>query len=214
MSNFEYIVSGLPVLTSDYKYAAGESFKETVEEIRSLLSAKDAATLDFLLKGFDADSLNEDFYASALSHPDAFIRDYFRFDLNLRNAKVRYLNRQIGRPENLDVITGMGSEDDLSVDIDGYRFNPGEFAEADKVESVLSLTDLLAREKGLDDVCWEKLDALQVFHYFDLTSVLCFVAKLHIVDRWLSLDHEKGKQLFRRLTDEVRGTFKGVNYTE
>lgn len=214
MSNFEYIVSGLPVLSADYRYAPGESFNETVEEIRGLLSQKDAAVLDYLLKGFDAENLNEDFYATSLSHSNAFIREYFRFDLNLRNAKVRYLNRQLGRPENMDVISGQGSEEDLNLDIDGNRFSGGEFQEAAKVDSVLSLTDLLSREKGLDDVCWEKIDTLQVFHYFDLTSVLCFVAKLHIVDRWLSLDHEKGKQLFRRLTDEVRGTFKGVNYTE
>ena len=214
MSNFEYIVSGLPVLTSDYKYAPGESFRDTVEEIRNLLSAKDAATLDFLLKGFDSESLNEDFYASALSSANQFIREYFRFDLNLRNAKVRYINRQLGRPEDMDVITGKGAEDAPGLDADGYRFTGGEFEEADKVASVLALTDLLSREKGLDDIFWDKIDALQVFHYFDLTSVLCFVAKLHIVDRWLTLDYEKGKQMFRKLTDEVRGTFKSVNYTE
>jgi hypothetical protein len=40
------------------------------------------------------------------------------------------------------------------------------------------------------------------------------VTKLHIVDRWLALDEEKGRELFRKLVQEVKGTFKGVNYTE
>ena len=74
--------------------------------------------------------------------------------------------------------------------------------------------DLLKREKGLDNIVWEKIDNLTMFHYFDLTAVLGYVAKLHIVDRWLALDEENGRELFRKLVNEVRGTFKGVNYKE
>ncbi|MBO4340544.1 MAG: DUF2764 family protein [Bacteroidales bacterium] len=214
MNNFEYIVSSLPVLTPEYRYSAGESYSETLEEIRAQLSRKDAAVMDFLLKGFNAEALNKDFYAEALSHSNAFIREFFRFDLNLRNAKVRYINRRLGRPSEQDTISGKGLEDDSKLDIDGYRFNAGEFHEAAKVESTLSLSDLISREKGLDEVTWEKADALTTFHYFDLTAVLGFIVKLHIVDRWISLDPESGRQLFRRLVDQVRGTFKGVNYTE
>jgi len=66
----------------------------------------------------------------------------------------------------------------------------------------------------LDDVTWEVIDSLGTFHYFDLTAVLAYVAKLHIVNRWLALDEEKGRELFRQLVQEVRGTFKGVEYTE
>ena len=44
--------------------------------------------------------------------------------------------------------------------------------------------------------------------------MLAYVAKLHIVNRWLALDQEKGRELFRQLVSEVRGTFKGVKYTE
>ena len=203
MSNFEYIIASLPYLTPGYHYAEGKGFQDVLGEIRRDLSARDNATLDFLLKGFDADSLDAPFYEEALHGGNRFLREYFRFDLNLRNAKVRYLNRhylnrQLARDAEQDVLG-----------IDG-----GEFTEAAKVESVLAEADLIAREKGLDDLTWAKVDALSTFHYFDLTAVLAYVTKLHIADRWLALDEARGRELFRKLVDEVRGTFKGVQFNE
>lgn len=214
MSNFEYIISSLPYLTLDYKYEEGQGFYTVLEEIKGNLGEKDTETLDFLLDGFNAKKLDADFYASALKSPIAFIREYFRFDLNLRNAKVRYLNRVLGRPEDQDVVTGMGTGEEEDLDIDGYRFTGGEFEEDLKVQNALESASLLDREQFLDDITWEKIDSLETFHYFDITAVLAYVAKLHIVDRWLALDEEKGRELFRKLVQEVRGTFKGVNYTE
>lgn len=198
MSNFEYIIASLPYLTPGYHYAEEKGFQDVLGEIRRDLSARDNATLDFLLKGFDADSLDAPFYEEALHGGNRFLREYFRFDLNLRNAKVRYLNRQLARDAEQDVLG-----------IDG-----GEFEEASKVDAVLQGTDLIAREKGLDDLTWAKVDALSTFHYFDLTAVLAYVTKLHIADRWLALDEARGRELFRKLVDEVRGTFKGVHYNE
>lgn len=214
MSNFEYIISSLPYLTMDFKYAEGQGYWHVVEEIRSELSEKDSATLDFLLKGFDTDQLNADFYAQALQHSLRFVREYFRFDLNLRNAKVRFLNRELGRPADLDLITGEGTPEDEGLDIDGYRFTGGEFKEEAKVQTALALSSLLDREQALDDVTWEVIDSLGTFHYFDITAVLGYVAKLHIVDRWLELDEERGREIFQKLVMEVRGTFKGVDYKD
>ena len=214
MSNFEYIISSLPFLTADYKYEDGQGFYTVLEEIKENLGEKDTEALDFLLDGFNPKKLEANYYAIALKSPIAFVREYFRFDLNLRNAKVRYLNRVLGRPEDLDIVTGMGTGEEEDLDIDGYRFKGGEFEEELKVLGALESASLLDREKALDDITWEKIDSLETFHYFDLTAVLAYVAKLHIVDRWLALDEEKGRELFRKLVQEVKGTFKGVNYTE
>lgn len=214
MSNFEYIISSLPYLTADYKYEQGQGFYTVLEEIRENLGEKDTQALDFLLDGFNPKKLDADFYDQALKSSLKFIREYFRFDLNLRNAKVRYLNHALGRPEDMDILTGKGEEDQEGLDVDGYRFNGGEFEEELKVKSALDSPSLLDRERDLDDITWEKISSLETFHYFDITAVLAYVAKLHIVDRWLALDEEKGRELFHKLVQEVKGTFKGVNYTE
>lgn len=42
--------------------------------------------------------------------------------------------------------------------------------------------------------------------------ILGFLAKAMIVERWNSLDRKKGAELFRRYVDEVRGTFKGIDF--
>ena len=214
MSNYEYIISSLPWLTVDFKYADGQGFGQVIDEIKDNLGEKDCAVLDFLLKGFQPDQLNPDFYAQALGHPVKFIREYFRFDLNLRNAKVRFLNQELGRDAELDVVTGKGGPDDEDLDIDLYRFKAGEFEEAAKVEIALASGDLLSREKELDDICWAKISALETFHYFDITAVLAYVAKLCIVNRWLALDEKTGRELFHQLVREVRGTFKGVEFQD
>lgn len=212
MSNFEYIISSLPWLTTDFKYAEGQGFSQVMQEIRENLGEKDSEVLDFLLRGYDAGELTPDFYAQALKHPQKFIREYFSFDLNLRNAKVRYLNRQLGRPEDEDVISGKGGPQDEDLDIDLYRFRPMEFEEEKQVQDALEQGDLLSREKDLDDITWARISSLETFHYFDLTAVLAYVAKLAIVNRWLALDEKKGRELFRQLVQEVKGSFKGVDY--
>lgn len=198
MNNYEYIIASLPVLSPEYRYSEGSGFASLTEEIRSQLDGSDRDALSLLLRGFDGNALDTDFYATALSQRNPFLREYFRFDLNLRNAKVRWLNKSLGRPEGTDLITGFEQD--------------GEETDPEGVGTVLALTDLLGRERGLDQLYWDKADALTTFHYFDLDAVLAFVAKLHIVDRWLVLDEESGRAMFRRLVEEVRGTFTGVAY--
>ena len=213
MSNFEYIISSLPYLTMDFKYAGQAGFNAVISDIKRDLDEKDQGLVEFLLKGFSEKDLDADFYAAALRQRNRFLREYFRFDLNLRNAKVRYLNAQLGRDPDMDVMTGEDPEAE-DVDIDGFRFTGGEFEEALKVDNILAEKDLVSREKGLDDVLWDKIDSLATFHYFDIEAVLAYVAKLHVVTRWLNLDEEVGRDRFRRLLKDVRGTYKGVKYTE
>ena len=213
MSNFEYIISSLPYLTMDFKYAGQAGFNSVISDIKRDLDEKDQGLVEFLLKGFSDKELNADFYAAALKHRNRFLREYFRFDLNLRNAKVRYLNAQLGREPDQDVMTGEDPEAE-DVDIDGFRFTGGEFEEALKVDNILADKDLVSREKGLDDLLWDKLDGLSTFHYFDIEAVLAYIAKLHIVTRWLNLDEEVGRDVFRRLLKDVRGTYRGVKYSE
>ena len=198
MGNFEYIISSLPFLTADFKYAEGQGFGQVMEEIRESLSEKDAQALDFLLKGFQDSELTPEFYAEAEQQSLPFLRDYFDFDRNVRNRKVRYLNKQLGRPEEEDLVR--------------LREEEPEFEQEATVDAALGEVDLISREKALDDIAWAWLDEYAMFHYFDLTAVLAYVAKLRIVNRWLALDEKKGRELFKRLVEEVKGPFKGVKF--
>ena len=198
MDNYEYLIAGLPVLSSDWSAQTHLSAKALIDEIRSLSSDRDNALYDTLLSGYEEENLTPEFYKSVLSHPNSFLRDFFRFDLNVRNTKVRYLNERLGRPLDKDIV------------LEGEE----GFEEADAVRSVLQGTDLLMREMELDKLMWKKIDELNLFDYFNVNVLLGYIAKLKIIDRWLSLDEKKGREMFRRLVDEIRGTFKGIDFNE
>ena len=66
--------------------------------------------------------------------------------------------------------------------------------------------DILARERGLDDLMWQEIDELTRMDVFDIEAILGFTAKLKIIDRWNKLDPETGRELFRKLVDEIRKT--------
>ena len=196
MDNYEYIVASLPVLTQDMRDKGGINPEELVLWIRSQCSRKDNSLIDILLEGFDANSLGEAFYAKALSSKDSFIRDYFAYDLMMRNETVKWLNSTLGRPEGQDVVPAPEPQ-------------PEETAQ---VAKALLTDDILGREKALDGLRWDKIGALTTFNYFDIDAILAFLAKMNIIGRWLALDPVSGKEMFENLVDEVRGTFKGVNY--
>lgn len=199
MDNYEYLIAGLPVLSKDWSENPRLSADELTDEIRSLCSEKDNALIDSLLAGFNDENHNEGFYRRMLKHPDRFLREFFSFDLEMKNCKVRYLNGKLGRPE------------DTNIFLENEEYDGEEKAE---IEKVLNGTDLLQREHGLDSLVWEKVSGLTTFDYFDIDAVLGFLVKLKIIDRWLRLDENEGRALFKRLVYEVRGTFKGVEFNE
>jgi len=195
MNNYEYIIASLPVITTDVKSAENLDPNEIREWVLSQCSDADKGLVNLLYEGFDDGKLNIDFYEKALSDSNRFIKEYFAFDLEVRNAKVAFLNKALGRPAGTDVFMDSPMTEDLQ-----------------KIDSVLSRTDILERERGLDDLMWDKINILNTFDYFNIDAVLGFLAKMHIVERWLRLDDAKGREMFRTLVAEVRGTFKGVEY--
>lgn len=204
MSNYTYIIASLPDLAPDYR-RGDRPLQDYIQEIKSLCSEKDNAIIALIEEGFDKEKLNRDFYLKATSHANSFVRDYFLFDMNVRNAKVKYLNKALGRPKDKDVI----SLDDPD---SNFVFDTGEFEEATALEDILAQNDILARERAIDDLYWDKINALTIFNYFDINAILARIVKMQIILRWLNLDEQTGREMFKRLVDEVRGTFKGVEY--
>ncbi len=199
MNNYEYIIASLPLLSPDATNVQVDA-DEVIAEIRSQCSKKDNALIDFLLEGYNQDTLGRDFYLKALSHHDRFIREYFAFDLNLRNAKVRYINGALGRAPMQDIVVLDQSED-------------AEQSEPDpELDAVFVADDLIQRERKIDDFIWEKVENMVLMELFTMDRILAFIVKLRIIDRWMKLDENTGRGMFRRLVDEIRGTFQGVKY--
>ncbi len=197
MANYEYIIASLPSISKDWKFGEDKTLDTYIQWIKSQLSAKDVKTVDTLLDGYKEENLNKGFYEAALKDDNRFIREYFSFDLGLRNLKARFLNEAFGRPANQDTI----------------NLETGEFKEAARVSETLAGENILAREKGLDAIVWEKISELTTFNYFDLDALLGIIAKMRLIERWRALDDETGREMFQQLIKETTATFGGVSYT-
>ena len=209
MNNYIYIIAGLPDFTPDWRQG-DKSLEEYLCQVKELLSAKDQETVRLIEDGFDKEKIGQEFYKEALGHGNAFIRDFFQFDLNVRNAKVRYLNQALGRDPLKDVL----SLRDPDADDMGMEIEEPEFKEAARLQAILEGSDILARERGIDDLYWDKIDEITLFDYLTFDKILGMMVKMMIIRRWLILDEETGRAMFKKLVDEVRGTFKGVEYNE
>jgi len=209
MNNYVYIIAGLPDFTPDWRQ--GETGLDSyLAQIKELLSEKDNEAVGFIERGFDKDRIGLELYKEALGHSNGFIRAFFEFDLNVRNAKVRYLNAALGREPEKDVLNLNGPDTEEN----GLEPEAPEFKEAERLQKILEGNDILARERGIDDLYWDKIDEITLFDYLNFDRILGVVVKMMIIRRWLLLDEQTGREMFKKLVDEIRGTFKGVEYNE
>lgn len=187
MNNYEYIIACLPVPDPNTGTPDVDSL---LDFIRSQCSEKDAGLVEFIQDAFNPEKLDVAFYTKAYASSNAFIREFLAYDMQLRNTKAEYLNKVLERPEGTDLIT----------------VKEEEFEDKAAVLAVLQQDDILARERGLDSLLWDKAEELTRMHIFDMDVILSTVARLLITARWTKLDPATGRELFRKLVQEIRNT--------
>ena len=183
MANYPYIIASFPDLLLDFEQHPLDA-SATVAEVKGLLSEKDGKLVDWLEFGLDGSHLTPHFYRNIRQTGNQFLTQWFDFDRKLRLAKVAHLE---GKPVQ------------------------EEFPELDKAEIIFKVEDILQREKLLDRIFWNKAAELVDFDIFTIDTILSLITRLHILARWNRLDPQTGAAMFRRLVDEVRGTFQGIN---
>ena len=193
MDNYVYIVAGLPELTSGFENT-GFNYAAVKESIMELLSEKDQQLVELMEEGFDENTLGADFYDKAAKSKNRFIREYFDFDGRLRNMKVNYLAKRLGK-----------NGEDFMVELPEADFEEGK-----QIQEILADADFVEREQKMDELKWEKASDIARMDYFNMNAILAFLVKAKTVQRWAELDEAKGDEMFKKLVAEVRGTFEGV----
>ena len=187
MDNYVYIVAGLPELTSGFENTSFD-YAVVKESIMELLSEKDQQLVALMEEGFDESTLGADFYAKAAKSKNRFIREYFDFDGRLRNMKVNYLAKRLGK-RGEDYIVELPEAD---------------FDEEKQIQEILADADFVDREQRMDELKWEKASDIARMDYFNMNAILAFLVKAKTVQRWAELDPIKGEAMFRKLVEEVR----------
>ena len=198
MENYHYIITGLPqlVLNADNK---GFSYDDIRESIYMSSGEKDRRLMEWFDFGSDENNLNSHFYRAAFKSKSKFIRQYFALDLEIRNRKVDFVSNKMNlNGEKYKVATSNGIDLGLNQE------------QLDKLSGIFSNKNILEKEQLLDKFKWDYITDMNPYGVFNMDVILAFLAKGKLIDRWNKLDKKTGEEMFRKLVDEVRGTFKGI----
>lgn len=137
-----------------------------------------------------------------------FLRKWFEFDLNLKNIVAGFNVRKhelkgdkyfIGDNYIVQAVKKSTLKD----------FGLGnDFEYMDSLISIQENDNLLERERAMDTMRWEFLDEQNTFNYFSIEVLLAYVVKLQMVQRWLEMDYETGRQMFRKLIDQLENSYE------
>ena len=198
MGNYHYIIAGLPelVLNADNK---GFTYDSVRESIYWSSDEKDRRLIEWFDYGTNEENLNPHFYRAAMNSKNAFIRQYFALDLEIRNRKVDFV---AGKMERDGAKYKIQVNNNAVLDLNEEQLQ--------RLHTIFENRNILEKEQLLDKFKWDYITDMNPYGTFNMDVILAFLAKGKLIDRWNKLDRQMGEEMFRRLVDEVRGTFKGV----
>lgn len=198
MGNYHYIIAGLPelVLNADNK---SFSYGAVRESVYYSCDEKDRRLIEWLDFGSDEDNLSSHFYRAAFKCRNRFIRYWFALDLEIRNRKVDFVSQRLKKD---------GSTYKINVNC-GVDLGLSE-EELQRLSGIFANSNILEKEQMLDKFKWDYISSLNEYGEFNMDVILAFLAKGKLIDRWNRLDRKTGEEMFRKLVDEVRGTFNGI----
>ncbi|KAF0200567.1 MAG: hypothetical protein FD170_3316 [Bacteroidetes bacterium] len=150
-------------------------------------------------------------YEEMLASDHTFLRDWFTFELNLKNVLLVLSARKHGIPFEHQVIGNNAVAEiirrstarDLGLSSDWHWI--------EKVLQIVETEDILMREKAIDLLRWSYLDELNTFNYFSFEVLMAYYLKLGIIERWLQLDQSTGEEMFRKLLGELKNSYEFSN---
>lgn len=151
-------------------------------------------------------SLLEAYYKECARSSCRFVRLWGEFDCNLRNVCAAYTARRNSMAV-ADVVIG-----DNHIAQTLSRSSAADFSlkgELEYIDTVMAAvadeSNLLEKEHKIDLIRWAMSDALTEFDYFDINAILSYLAKINIIQRWVSLDERRGRAMLQSLLESLDG---------
>ena len=150
------------------------------------------------------DKLHGFYYNYAMKSGNPFVSAWFELNLDVNNI----LAAMAARKYKMDVAKVPVGENLVAEAL--RSSNARDFGLADDLEYFEQLVrindtaDLVEREKKIDLLKWNWMEDNTFFNYFTIEKIFVFLMKLEMIERWISLDKEKGNELFRQLIDQLK----------
>lgn len=144
------------------------------------------------------------YYSYGMSSNNAFIASWFEFNLNLNNILAALAARKY-KLEVSSVIVGATSICEQLRTSNARDFGLNETLEYfEALQRIADIEELVEREKKVDILKWKWLEDESFFHYFTIERIFVFLMQLEMIERWISLDKEKGNELFRKMIQDLK----------
>lgn len=225
---YHCLLVGLQDLSLDTKQRLTPEQLET--EIRENLSKTDLKAFDMLCMKPDDERItalleeNEELrtesplreedlraqllYQEGMRSSNAFVREWFGFNLNLNNILAAVICRKHGF-DIKKTIVGEGEVQDALRNSSAKDF--GLAATLPEIDDILRLSeveDLYEREKKTDALRWAWLENKTLFNYFEAENVFAYWLQAQMLFRWDILNKEEGTRIFRELIADMKRDIK------
>ncbi|MGL4519444.1 MAG: DUF2764 family protein [Phocaeicola sp.] len=151
------------------------------------------------------DLLASYYYAYAMQCSNSFIAKWYEFNLDLNNLLSAWSARKyqlevapvvVGESEVCEMIRTSNARDFGLTDVIDH-FEP--------ILRISEVEDLVEREKKLDLLKWNWMEDEYFFNYFTVERLFAFLVRLEMIQRWISMDSEKGNERFREIINQLKG---------
>lgn len=144
------------------------------------------------------------YYSYGMSSNNAFIASWFEFNLNLNNILAALAARKY-KMEVSSVIVGATIICEQLRTSNARDFGLNETLEYfEALQRIADIEELVEREKKVDMLKWKWLEDESFFHYFTIERIFVFLMQLEMIERWISLDKEKGNEFFRKMIQDLK----------
>ena len=148
------------------------------------------------------------YYAYAMKCKNRFLSSWFAFNLTVNNILAALTARKF-KMEVAPLIVGDTEVCEILRTSNVRDFGLGSEVEYwEQLVKISEMSELLDRERKIDQLRWDWMEETTFFEYFTVERLFVFLQQLEMIERWISLDKEKGSQMFRSmiaaLKDEVQ----------
>jgi len=148
------------------------------------------------------------YFEYALKCKNQFISNWFEFNMDLTNILVgvnclKYgFDRQEAIIGNTEIAKAVRTSNSKDFGISTI------LPEVDEIIRIAEETDLYEKERKIELLKWNWLEEKGFFHFFDMEYLFVYLLKIQMLERWVRLEKETGKAIFREMIGQLQHSFE------
>jgi hypothetical protein len=196
-----------------------EDFKNQVEQFDAILPEEDQLPpymVDMLREYMKSDSnpdrvdveriVADRYYDYIMEHGNDFLKEYTQFEYNTSNL-LAYIEAGNHATDPWKFISGdtifvMNLREDKSVTMAASA----GFEMFNEITCYAELPFLSEKEMRYDEVRWRMIEEMAFFDEFTVDSILAYLMKILLIERWTRLEKEAGEEKLREMVEAARNS--------